>query len=268
MEAEEFLGMLRTRTPVIIGAGYTAELFWQALAQHGLAGRVACCAVSGGGGVFHGLPVRPLETAAFPPDAVLCLAVHAAVAQQLLPALEARGLPAVHVAPMMPDLLFGRPEARRTVRVPDVVRAQGGSLWLPARYVLARDYLRRDPAYAKTRALYCRLMAMHCGAGTAVRRADALERLADSMARRGFDAAFPPAVDTRLRVVDGLHRIACARLLGVREVPAAVYPASGRFEAFYTERNRLPEDFLRRSGFSGEEVAFLLRAEEEMEAEA
>ena len=267
MEAEEFLRLAQDRSLTVFGTGYVAETFWYALDRHGLTGSVRCFLVSDGvraPEIFHDRPVLPLSAA--PTDGTLvCLAVHGALAETLLPVLRAAAPDAVWVYPFLTELVFGGALRREEIPTGAILTRQGKGYWLAVRYAALRDYLAAAPDYARTRDLYCRCMALHCGEATAQRRSDAMEALADSMARDGFDAAQPLRLTEERRVIDGLHRAACAALLGIGRVPAVIYAASDAFDALFTDRNQLPERFLRDNGFTESERAFLRKARRELE---
>ena len=91
-----------------------------------------------------------------------------------------------------------------------------------------------------------------------------MEILAKSMAEEGFRQDSPVSVDKAGRIIDGLHRIACAAYLQIESVPVVVYPASPVYDRLLTDRNRLPEYVLKMAGFSDEAMTLLRQAQNEL----
>ena len=91
-----------------------------------------------------------------------------------------------------------------------------------------------------------------------------MEMLAESIAEKGFREDRPVLTDERGRIIDGLHRIACAAYLHIRRIPAIVYPESPLYERLLGERNRLPENMLSEAGLSTAEILYLKDARNEL----
>jgi len=251
----------------IFGTGYVAEMFRTGLEMHGLADRVCGCVITHAapGQRFHGLPVYSLSEAVLPEDALLCIAVHESVLNEIRvqnPEVVDRG---IWVNTYLIDLLYGRPLRTGAVPVAEILTRQDRTAhWVTVRYALVKEYLMRSADFEMAKDLYIRALSLHCSRETAVRREQQVERLADSMRAIGFGQDYPPIrIDESLRIIDGLHRIACALFLQIPVIPAAVYAWSDIYDRLLIGKNRLPENVLRKAGFTDPEMNYLrqIRAE-------
>ena len=269
---------------VIYGAGFVAGMLRLALEKRGLSGNIACYVVSSRAaaeksGSIGGVPVLALEdlqrapvrekgpavgdSAACAPSgsgAVICAAVHEALLPEIDRALSGAGRRALWIYPVLPDLLYG--EAIRTdsaVPVRLIMEAQPeDELWVAARCAGVQACLTGEESWLE---LYLRAMSLHCGMETAIRRYGMLRGLVAGWASSGPDPAHPLVLDGKLRVIDGLHRLACACMLGTGTVPCRILPADraeeSMFDRVFTGRNRLTERALTEAGFDAEEIGRL-----------
>ncbi len=279
LTAEELLEQLKTNKFVIFGAGFAAEMFYRALklanADENLLFCVVTKAVSGQ--EFHGRPVISLDEARITEETPVCLAVHEAAAGSAFRALEPYKDRTVWVYPYLPELLYGKP-VRTEKQYPLaglLAKQDKEEYWLAVRYAAVRDYLAvrlhpegTDPGvereYRKTKEIYLRALSLHCGKDTALLRASRMEETALSIARDGFREDCPVKIDTNGRIIDGLHRIACAAYLGLESVPAAIYQASPVYDELFGDKNRLPAKTLSEANFTVEEIRILDGARDEL----
>ena len=257
---------------VVFGTGYVADSFWYGLERHGLAPQVACFVVTDAAGqapFFHGRPVMSLRDFDFRPGTVLCLAVHRALAEELADTVAAgtQGR-VIWIYPYLHGMIYGDPTASAVpVSRAELLRKQDpASCWISVRYLAARDYLRCADSYAQSCEIYLRAMSAHCRSETAEKRLRRLEELADSMAARGFDRNCPILIDTKYRVIDGLHRLSVASVLKIDTLFCDIVPASEAYDALVQERNKLPEHVLLRAGFTEEQMELLRCAKRELAA--
>lgn len=268
MTTDELLRDLQTSDVVIFGAGFVADMFYQGLALHGLASKVRCFVVSHTqeGRLLHGRPVLSVECATLSDDTLLCVAVHESAMTELQGVLEACRARSVWVYPHLFGLLYGTPvRTEAALPLTQLLSMQEpGAYWLVVRYAAIRDYLERKPSYPRTRDLYLRALAIHCGEATALRRCQQMEELAESVSRQGIRQDCPVRIDEQGRIIDGLHRVACAAYLRIEGIPAVMYHASPIYDTALGERNRLPEHVLLKSGFSTEDIRTLREARDEL----
>lgn len=265
---EGLLKQLKTREIAIFGAGFVAEMFWQALKLHGAEDNVSCCVVTHAesGHCFHGIPVRSLQSTRVPENMLLCIAVHESGKEGLHELLSPYEAQTVWIYPYLFELLYGKPICLSPeYPLAELLVCQNREeYWLAVRYAAIRDFLNESPGYSGTKDLYLQAVSLHCAGKTALRRASRMEELALSMSSEGFREDCPVRIDEAGRIIDGLHRIACAAYLKMKTVPALIYPYSQIFESVLGEKNRLPEWLLRRENFSEEHIDYLKEAQNEL----
>ena len=268
MKTDDLLFQLKTSNIALFGTGFVAEMFFEALTELGLSSKLCCCIVSSAREreTFHGRPVFTADSYSLPEDTVLCVAVHESVAVELNDTLNNISDKRVWIYPNLFELLYGEPVVPfKSVKLSDLLSKQNSEeYWLALRYAAIRDYLKREPNYWRTRELYIKLISFHCSYDTAVRRCRQMEKLADSMAEGGFWDNSPVAVNEHGKIIDGLHRIACAAYLYIDKIPAVVYPESEVYDRLLGKENRLPESLLVNAGVSFSDIQYLKDAMEEM----
>ena len=247
----------------IFGTGYVARIFWRALQEKGLSGRVRSFAVSDGKQrsgqqrSFCGRPVRTVAefcSGAGGPEKTetLCIAVHESILEEVQSTLKVRGLTGVWVYPFLFDLLYGEPVCERTeIPVAEILEKQpGGQYWLAVRYAAVLSFMHGGPEGAE---LYRKAMSLFSTQDTAQKRLERFGRLINEIRADGFDPQKPVLLDEQFRIIDGLHRIALAAYLGRRTLSCRIYPASPLYEEVLDSRNFLTEEILKRPVFSEED---------------
>lgn len=266
---DELIQKLQTRDTVVFGTGFVAEMFYQALIQHGLADRVRAYTVTEAraGQRFHGIPVLSFRETAFPGDTLLCVAVHESALAGIEAALEIASAEVVDIYSNLYDMLYGNPIMSTSLPLAAILQSQDpDEYWLALRFAAIRDYLTRPDRYKRTKDLYLRALSLHCKEETAVRRCGQMEKLADSMARGGFRENCPLRIDESFRIIDGLHRAACAAFLKIARIPVLIYPLSSNYDILLGEKNRLAGQTLLDAGFCADEIDFLRAAQKELSA--
>jgi len=267
MSTRELLQTIRDRGAVLFGAGFVAKTFFRVLSEEGLGERVRACVVSGAPeGPFFGRSVYSLEAYAAArragdpaTEGLLCLAVHETVRPAVEQALAAAGLDEyVWIYPNCRELLWG-PAIQEDVRIPlrDLLKAQEeDQYWITVRYGAMKEWLAGEENGPATQT-YRKAAGLFSGQDTALRRLAAARELAAAMEKDGFDGRCPIWIDTRYRVIDGLHRLAAAALAGVETVPCRIFAAGERFSRYLTEDNRLTAAAQQRAGLTREERRYL-----------
>ena len=268
MKTEELLQQLGNKDIAIFGTGFVAEMFYTALERKGLASRMRFAVVTSAPEKirFHGKPVLSIKEAKFSEDMLLCVAVHESAMHGLKGILQEVSITCVWIYPNLFDLLYGQPlQSAQSLLLRKLLSRQNrDEYWLAVRYAAIRDYLKKADAYPITSEMYRSALSLHCGYETAVLRNRQMEILAKSMAEEGFRQDSPVSVDKAGRIIDGLHRIACAAYLQIESVPVVIYPASPVYDRLLTDRNRLPEHVLKAAGFSDEAMTLLRQAQNEL----
>ncbi|MBQ3272195.1 MAG: ParB N-terminal domain-containing protein [Solobacterium sp.] len=250
MNTEDFLALVRNNKTLIFGAGYVADLLWEALQIHHAADCVTCFMVSRSGEqqAKHGLPVRLLQDVE-PSDSPVLVAVHEAGRREVQALLDKAGFhERIFVYPLLHELIYGRPVAEKKIRLKELLAKQNPHhYWLAAR--LCGVFEQRD--------LYCRAMAVHSSRHTAEKRYDELQKLKASMSAQGYDQKYPILVDTDFRIIDGLHRTVLAACCGMTEIPARIVKSSPSYDRLLNDRNYLPGSRLAEFGLSAEDASVL-----------
>lgn len=272
MDQEMLLSRLQKEHAVIFGTGFVARMFWHALLQHRLEGRITAFLESDPrpGRTYQGLPVISAFSDAADHNSLVCLAVHESIAGEMKEKLQDAGFSCVvWIAPLLCDLLYGPPLAAGLVDVNEILDSQDpDENWIALRYGAMRDYYRQTADYAFAGEVYCRAIALHCGYETAKKRALAMERLADSVKQNGFDPEHPVCIDENKCIIDGLHRFAAAVCCGIRQIPCIIYHASPVYSTLLDDRNRLPDRILAEADLPEGGYAWLRQAKEELFAMA
>ncbi|MBR1457642.1 MAG: glycosyltransferase, partial [Oscillospiraceae bacterium] len=263
METEKLLSQIEQRGTVLFGAGYVAETFFRALSEKGLRDRVRGCIVTKKhADRFHGLPVYELADYAAAPaqaGAVICIAVHGSVCDEAERSLREAGLrDMVWIYPNALELGWGAP-LRDAVWIPveDLLRRQDPAEgWIPVRYAaLAEAAAGKDDGAGSS--LYRKAIGLFSGKATVEKRLSATRAMLDSMRAAGYDPTKPILIDTRCRIIDGMHRLSAAKLLGISSVPCRIVEASERFTEYFSEDNRFTPAAQQRAALTEAEARLL-----------
>lgn len=258
--AEGLLDVICKKGCYVFGTGFVASLFAEALRERDLLGCVKGYVVSRGNGrgCHEGAPVLAASDEAVDRSAPVCVAVHESNAADVLDLLDQLGYEQViWVYPYLYDLLYGTPLYTGVrIEVGHILAAQDPAHhWLAVR-ALAAEALRDNDAARREEALdaYVKAQALHCGRATAQKR---LELLGDLLAalEGGFDDAKPILIDTDFRIIDGLHRVAAAWLLGVERIACDIVAPSPAFDKLLTDRNKLTDAALVEAGLTDAQLA-------------
>ena len=268
METVELIRLLGNEEFAIFGAGFVAERFYRALCRHGLQGQIRRCFVSrDSGGTFHGIAIQGLDEIEDCCDLVCCVAVHDALRGDVERALEGKFREVLWVYPHLWELIFGAPlRTQAVLPLKNILAEQRPEdAWIALRYALAESWESCEASPAEE--IYRKAQRMFSGRETVEKRISRLSELHRSMRDVGFDERCPILIDGEYRIIDGLHRLALAALLGIEQIPCTVYEAKPWYDAFLGEENRLT-DAVQERCMSGDERTFLAEAKRRMLARA
>ena len=250
MNTEDFLTLVRNNKTIVFGAGYVADMLWEALQIHHVSDHVSCFMVSRAADRTekHGLPVRLIQDVR-PDDCPVLIAVHEAGRREVLDLLDRAGFhERIFVYPLLHELIYGHPVTEKKILLEDLLARQNPDhYWLAVR--LCGVIGKRD--------LYCRAMAVHSSRHTAEKRYDELQKLKASMSAQGYDQKYPILIDTDYRIIDGLHRTITAACCGMSEIPARIVKKSPSYDRVLSDRNFLPASRLLEFGLSAADVSIL-----------
>ena len=243
MKTEDYLTLVRNNKAVIFGAGYVADMLWEALQIHHATNNVSCFMVSHSSvqSTKHGLPVRSIQEVQ-PDHCTVLIAVHKAGLREVQDLLSKAGFHnQIFVYPLLHELIYGPPVVEKKIILKDLLAKQDPDhYWLAAR--LCGVLGQRD--------LYCRSMAVHSSKRTAEKRYDELQKLNASMSAQGYDRKYPILIDTDFRIIDGLHRTVLAACYGMTEIPARIVKSSPSYDRLLNDTNFLPGEKLIEFGLS------------------
>ena len=277
MDTKTLLKTIQIRGAVLFGTGFVAEKIVHTLAEQGLEdcirGFVVSKAITTS---FKGKPVWSLvqysemianrqneEILGEPP--LLCLAVHESLRATVEQSLSRARLEFVWIYPNYLELAWGH-GTPFTVDIPvqTILRRQDpDQAWISVRYAALKECLSGKwdgPASA----LYVKAASLFSKPETARQRLVYATEVARGMIDRGYDRNRPILIDSRYRIIDGLHRLACSVLAGCRTVPCLVVKAEERFQEYFPEENRLTEAAQTKAGLTLEEKDLLERARQEL----
>lgn len=277
MDTKTLLKTIQTRGVVLFGTGFVAEKIVHTLAEQGLEdcirGFVVSKAVTTS---FKGRPVWSLEQYSefvmsqkkknlLSELPLLCIAVHESLRATVEQSLVKTGLDFVWIYPNYLELAWG-PFSSFVVDIPIqtiLQRQDPDQAWISIRYAALKEWLSGKwggPASA----LYVKAASLFSKPETARQRLVYATEVARDMIARGYDQNRPILIDSRYRVIDGLHRLADAVLAGCRTVPCLVVKAEDRFHEYFPEENRLTEVAQVKAGLTLEEKELLKRARQEL----
>ena len=280
----EFLEAAHERGLVLYGTGYVANMLRQALEARGTWDCVRACLVTDvppADETFHGVDVLQASVWAEQHQGdefgcgaerpLICLAVHRSIVDQIRMHIAELGLgESVWVYPLIHELAFGAPlEQGSELSLADLLAAQPADWhWVAARACAFAGMLKDvegatdefagfDDAdiQALGESAYVKCMALHCGGQTARKRLGQARSLA--AAEHGTFNGEAILVDERLRIIDGLHRVALAWIRGEQRIRVDIYPTSDIYDSFFTERNKLTSAALKRARLTGDERVLL-----------
>ena len=253
MNFDEFVSLTKNRKFSVFGIGFAAEMFFQGLISHGCEDNIDCFYVSREikSETFHGIPVRLLSN--YTHDVPLLVAVHPSNTAGISGLSE----DAISIYPFLTEYLYGHPVGRNCLlHVSDILAKQKlDEYWIAARYAGIDGIMKND---AHLKELYVRCISLHAERSTAVGRLKRLESLCADISMEGYNNINSPiSIDESGRIIDGLHRIALAAYFSAENIFCNIFRDSELFDRLLTDRNKLPEKYLVRSGFSPEDISIL-----------
>jgi len=255
----------------VYGAGYVAETLWITLEEKGRSGLIRCFVVTQRGEgqtAKHGRPVLSLEEymSSRPSDERIVIAAHHSIAGQMEETLKSRGLRAFILPPFRPGMAFGEPLCEKDLSVRRILKEQAAeNHWITVRYAALKALRAGEkPEESMGLRIYRKTQSLHAGPATVEARIRAMEQLLCSMEEKGFLENCPVQMDQACRIIDGLHRTACAALLGIETIPCLLYQTKDIYDILFPAGNRLPHEALIKAGLDRKEQDFLSEQREEL----
>ena len=260
---------------ILFGTGYVAGVWLKILRERRMEKVLRYFVVSRcePGTFFSGYPVYRLDEAPLPPSAapetlpVLGLAVHEVLAEKLLFSLRA-SYPGdcLYLYPRMHEFAFGPALREEEIPLTRLLQAQpANNFWITSRYAALCEH-KKAPSVREVCAadIYLKHQRLFSSEETAKARLERFFQLAESPFRDRVLRENPIIVDERLRVVDGLHRIALCCYVRQESLQCRFVRSSNLYDELFTEKNRLTPSAQRLAGLSEQEQALLLQTKMEL----
>lgn len=266
------LAYLLDKGPMFLfGTGFVARMFCSALKDR--RSKIRYCLISKRNrhteekfaAEFPEIPILEVMEA---PETDRALPLLVAVHESLLDEVEALLLEngfsnLIWIYPNVHELVFGKVLREEcSISVKEIIDHQPeDEFWLEIRYLAVRDYFEGKQTGKR---LYEKGMQLFSNVNTVNARKERIPVLAESMRKNGFLPEYPILIDERFRLIDGLHRLAAAAYLGIREIPCRVVAAAENYSKFIPANVRAKKDVLSNNGFQEEVFQMLENVRSQM----
>lgn len=256
MRSDELIISIKKGRSAIFGTGYVAGMLWKALEINQVEDYPDFFLVNyGETKKIYGKPVKTLSKT-FVDDRLILIAVHEANYREVDIILEKAGWRnRIWVYPYLHELLFGPVLERKQISLKKLLIAQD-----PKKYWLAV----RLCGIEGWKDIYCKTMALHSSLKTAEIRYKNLQAIKQNMEGKGYDQNCPILIDKQYRIIDGLHRVALCRSLGIEMIPADIVAACEVYEQLFSDDNQLPRQMLRKAQLTDDETLKVLKAQQKL----
>ena len=255
----------------VYGAGYVAETLWIALERCGLSDRVRCFVVTerkDGQSFKHGKQILSLQEYILsrPPEERIVIAAHHSIASEMEQKLKDLDLREHLLPPFYPGMAFTEAASQTVLPLRRILKMQEKkNNWITVRYAALKALKAGEQAEHSTGLqIYLKTQCLHAGRATVEARIRAMDQLLHSMQEKGFLQNCPVQMDTSFRIIDGLHRIACAALLDIPKIPCRLFEPNEIYDIFFPLDNCLPAAALAKAGLSLKEQQFLAEQKKEL----
>ncbi len=249
----ELLGCLRKNNIYIYGAGYVAELFWDALDRVGIQNRVKGVLVTSVNekSLFHGLDVFSIDYFYPNHDDIICIAVHESLVDAIKAELRKREINKyIWITPFITDISLSSCFIQEIcVETSALNNNIVDHLGIAIRYAaIDQFYQCNQQGYD----LYKRGIAIFSNVETAESRLQWFISLIEDVDRVGYKQ-IPICVDQNHEIIDGEHRYALALYHHIDIITCRFYNC----ENYHKREVYLTEDVLRDHGFVQAEIDYL-----------
>lgn len=217
---------------IIYGMGYIAQKFYRIMNKKNMRSHILCFAVTDKSNYpdeWQGIPIRSVFELDCLDGALVCIAVHEVIKDEIEDILVKRGCGNyIWVTPHLIPFAFDLPiEHGREIAVNELVRFQGENCyWFAARYLAIDQYLgKNNYGYA----IYEKLQTVHCSFDTARKRLLQFQNLIEAYLSKQCWISQAIAIDSERRIIDGIHRTAIYSYWNESRIKADIYAASADF---------------------------------------
>ncbi len=245
---------------VIYGNGYIAQKFYRILDKKNMRSHISCFAVTDKSNCpreWQGIPINSIFEIDCLNDALVCIAVHEVIKDEIEDLLVKRGCRNyIWITPQLIPFAFGPPvECGKEIAVNKLVRFQGeNNYWFAARYLAIEQYLgKNDCGYA----IYEKFQATHCSLNTARKRLLRFQSLIEAYLSKQCQISQAIAIDSEGKIIDGAHRTAIYSYWNENRITADIYAASEDLYEIMGAKVFPDDEILRNHGFTLGEMDLL-----------
>ena len=249
----ELLHQFQDSEIYIFGAGYVAELFWEALSRVSLQNKVRGVVVSEikDKTVFHGFTIIPMNHYVSSPRDLICIAVHESIVNEIKKKLVTYGVENfIWITPFITELsLNSSLVEERMVKIYNLKNNISGHFGIAIRYAAIDQFYHKNQRGFD---IYKKGIAVFSSKETAESRLNWFVSLIERVDQKGY-VQVPICIDQNNEIIDGEHRFSLAVYHRLREVACRIYNSTN----YHKREVYLTEEILRVHGFTDEDIDFL-----------
>lgn len=256
---EELIDCLNKHKIVIYGVGYVATRFFDSLKSHGISQNVSCFVTTEGSDQnIEGKEILSIKDFENTDDALICIAVHESLRDEIIGVLEEKGLyNYIWIYPFQYELMLGIP-IKRNIKVPLkwIVQNCFNDYRMAIRYLAIDHYYKKnDFGYD----IYIQLEGLHCSEKTARVRLEKFIELIKKWEHNGYDEQKHISVFENYEIIDGNHRVSVASYFGQSYIMCNVFPGKKSLSEIHSQDMMLTKQIMVETGIQNEIVALLDR---------
>jgi hypothetical protein len=245
---------------IIYGAGFVAtRLFYRALKDNGLASEIECFCVSKKEDditQIYQIPLIELDELRVDNHAVVCIAVHETIKDEIVQSLEAHQINNyIWVYPHIYEMVFGVPRRNIKMNVQEILCANRNEYMIPLRYAAIENF------YGKNTwgiGIYLKYLKLWNREKTANKRWERFKQMIIGWERYGYDSSKCISINGEGLILDGEHRMALAKYFGQEHIMCDVYEKKKvDIEDIYGAGAVLRKEQLVQFGFTAQEISAL-----------
>lgn len=251
--------VLKSQKIVIYGAGFIADLFYQALVENSLSDHIIdVVTTTENDKLFHGFEIKKYSKEGIPSDALVCVAMHDVFRGELEGRLISDKINYIWFSKNnLTNLLEGYPEeVCELISVKDILEATKGEFRLAIRWLMIEEVLGNRKGGID---LNKKLWLNYLNAEVAEKRTDGFIELIKNIKANGFRRDCPIMIDRNCRLMDGSHRFMLACYLEEKNISCNIYKNMDKIRALNGEKALLTDRALERSVLFTEKEKQLIR---------
>lgn len=259
MDVRNLLDIFTNNKIIIYGNGHVGRKFYKALKMHHIEKNILCFAVSyqkENQAEINGIPVREIEKINEKEIAIICIAVHEVLKDEIINVLEKKGIKKyIWIYPFLYELLLGKPVGRNvSIELPEILKTCVNDYRFAVRHMAIEQYFGKNTIGYD---MYIRAEALHCNRDTSEKRLQNFCKLIHCCEQFGYNKNSTIQINTDYEIIDGNHRVTIARYFGEDNVVCNIFPASNSVGELHGLNAMLTENVLLEGGFSKTEIGIM-----------